>query len=293
MAERQNGLVYKTPEGLLRLTEDGKTEISPWVTDAEGDVYAFTSESDPQAVSAAMARLSRNSNDLRTIIASEFMGEQGKDEDLLRRVVNQFGDDSVMQLYPVQLVFEGVSNIATKELEWGRLAAYLEQSTRYLRFDKKDEAGHYAYFTPEEFDVETTEMYTEHLDGIFDTYSELYEKLRQHIMDTSSEPKEKRDGAWRRACHAQACDGVRGLLPAATKATVGMAGSAQAVHNMILHLVSMSCQRFAVSAKRPCRQSEVWRPFSLSGQICQTAAGLSVVIANKPVRQRVSLPRLY
>jgi thymidylate synthase ThyX len=236
--KRQNELVYKTSEDLLRLTEAGKEAISPWVTDVEGDVYAFTSESDPQAVSAAMARLSRNSNDLRTIIASEFMGEQGKDEDLLRRVVNQFGDDSVMQLYPVQLVFEGVSNIATKEIEWGRLAAYLEQSTRYLRFDKKDESGNYAYYTPEEFDDDTTELYVKHMDGIFDIYSELYETLRRHIMDTSSEPEEKRDGAWRRACHAQACDGVRGLLPAATKATVGMAGSSQAVHNMILHLVS-------------------------------------------------------
>jgi thymidylate synthase ThyX len=231
-------LVSRTSEGLLRLSEAGREEIAPWVTDAEGSVYAFTSESDPQAVSAAMARLSRNPNDLRTIIASEFMGEQGKDTALLRRVVNQFGDDSVMQLYPIQLVLEGVSNIATKEIEWGRLAAYLEQSTRYLRFDKKDEAGNYAYYTPEEFDDDTTELYAKHMDGIFDIYSELYEKLRQHIMDTSSEPEEKRDGAWRRACHAQACDGVRGLLPAATKATVGMAGSAQAVHNMILHLVS-------------------------------------------------------
>lgn len=237
MAEDRE-LVSKTSEGLLRLTDAGRKEITPWVTDVKGDVYAFTSAADPQAVSAAMARLSRNPNDLRTIVVSEFMGEKGKDTDLLRRVVNQFGDDSVMQLYPMQLVFEGVSNIATKEIEWGRLAAYLEQSTRYLRFDKKDEAGRYAYHIPEEFDAKTTKVYTQHLDDIFDIYSQLYEKLRQYIMDTSSEPEEKRDGAWRRACHAQACDGVRALLPAATKATVGVAGSAQAIHNMILHLVS-------------------------------------------------------
>jgi thymidylate synthase ThyX len=238
VAEQQAELVRKTLEGLLHLTEAGKKEIAPWVTDVEGSVYAFTSEADPQAVSAAMARLSRNPNDLRTIIVGEFMGEKGKDTALLRRVVNQFGDDSVMQLYPMQLVFEGVSNIATKEIEWGRLAAYLEQSTRYLRFDKKDESGKYAYYIPEELNVETAKVYVQHLDSIFDIYSDLYEKLRQYIMDNSSEPEEKRDGAWRRACHAQACDGVRALLPAATKATVGMTGSAQAIHNMILHLVS-------------------------------------------------------
>jgi thymidylate synthase ThyX len=235
---QQEDLVHKTEEGLLYLTEVGKERIKPWVTDIESDVYAFSSESDAQAVSAAMARLSRNSNDLRTIIASEFMGEEGKDLALLRRVVNQFGDDSVMQLYPMQMVFEGVSNLATKEIEWGRYAAYLEQSTRYLRFDKKDQKGHYSYYTPSEFDDETKKMYEKHVDEIFDIYSELYEKLYEHTMSSSKVPENERDGAWRRACHAQACDGVRSLLPAATKATVGVVGSAQAINNMLLHLLS-------------------------------------------------------
>ena len=232
------GLVNKAGEGLLRLTETGRERMKPWVTDVDGDVYAFTAEADPQAVSAAMARLSRNSNDLRTIIADEFMDGEGKELALLRRVVNQFGDDSVMQLYPMQIVFEGVSNLATKEIEWGRLAAYLEQSTRYLRFDKRDENGHYAYFTPTEFDVETATLYEKYLDEIFDIYSELYEKLLSYIKESSNVSEEMRDGAWRRACHAQACDGVRSLLPAATTATVGVVGSAQAINNMILHLHS-------------------------------------------------------
>ncbi len=231
-------LVGKTSEGLLYLTDEGKKRIESWVTDVESPVYAFSEDADPQAVAAAMARLSRNSNDLRTIIASEFIEDADKEIGLLRRVVNQFGDDSVMQLYPLQVVVEGMSNLATKEVEWGRLAAYLEQSTRYLRFDKKDENGRYAYYTPAEFDDETTELYEKTNNEIFDTYSELYEKLKQYIMDNSSTPEDERDGAWRTACHAQACDGVRSLLPASTKATVGIVGSAQAVNNMIQHLRS-------------------------------------------------------
>jgi len=229
---------YKTPEGLLRLTEHGRDALESWVTDVDGAVYAMLPEADTQAVAAAMARLSRNANDLRTILADEFLDEEGRELALLRRVVNQFGDDSVMQLYPMQLVFEGVSNLATKEIEWGRLASYLEQSTRYLRFDRKDEDEHYAYFTPEEFDADTTELYEKYMDDIFDTYSELYQQLYDYIAETSDVPEEERDGAWRRACHAQACDGVRSLLPAATKATVGVVGSAQAMGNMIQHLRS-------------------------------------------------------
>lgn len=231
-------LVDKGPDGLLTLNKQGQEALRQWVTDIDDNVYAFTPEADAQAVSAAMARLSRNPNDLRAILAAEFMGEQGKDQALLRRVVNQFGDDSVMQLYPLQVVFEGISNLATKEVEWGRLAAYLEQSTRYLRFDHKDKDGKYAYFTPDELDPETSGLYEEAIDDIFAIYSELYLYFYEYIMQTSDTAKSERDAPWRRACHAGACDGVRSLLPAATKATVGVVGSSQALNNMIFHLRS-------------------------------------------------------
>lgn len=241
MAERLMGdLVSKNDDGGLSLTEAGEDRLKPWVTSTKENIYAFLPEADTQTVAAAMARLSRNSNGLLTIIADEFLGpgKDNKDTDLLRRVVSAFGDDSVMQLYPLQMVFEGVSQLATKEIEWGRLAAYLEQSTRYLRFDRKDENGNYAYVIPEEFDEATAELYKKYLDEIFDLYSESYSKLYEYITTTADTPKEERDGAWRRACHAQACDGVRAMLPAATKATVGTVGSSQAVNNMIFHLSS-------------------------------------------------------
>lgn len=240
MSEGHRGekLTEKTEEGRRYLTEAGKERLASWVTDVESDVYAFTPEADAEMVAAAMARLSRNPNDLRTIVADEFLDDKAREIGLLRRVVNTYGDDSVMQLFPIQAVFEGISNLATKEVERGRVAAYLEQSTRYLRFDKKDENGNYAYYTPDELDEETRELYEKYMDEIFDTYSALYEQLLAHIQATSTVPEEERNAAWRNACHAQACDGVRSLLPAATRATVGMTGSSQAFHNMILHLFS-------------------------------------------------------
>lgn len=233
-------LVEKTSDNLLKLTDSGREAIEPLVTSVDDQVYTFTDEASTTMVSAAMARLSRNPNDLRTIMADEFLGmsKDEKDEALLRRVVTQFGDDSVMQLDNLQVVFEGVSNIATKAIERGRYAAYLEQSTRYLRFDRKDEDGNYRYHLPEEFDADTKADYKEKLDEVFDIYSELYVQVKAHIEKTSTVPQSERDAAWRNACHAQACDSIRGLLPAATKSTVGMAGSTQSFYNLIMHLES-------------------------------------------------------
>ncbi|GIT46782.1 MAG: hypothetical protein Ct9H300mP12_13670 [Acidimicrobiales bacterium] len=53
-------------------------------------------------------------------------------EELYDRVFFEYGDDSVAQLGGVHLACEQASNVPTKILEWGRLMAYLEQSTRYI-----------------------------------------------------------------------------------------------------------------------------------------------------------------
>lgn len=233
---RERPLVTKIDSGLLRLTDEGREAVAPQVTSLDSNVYAFTPAADPVTIAAGMARLSRNPNDLRTIIAGEFIGNHN-DQAVLQRVVAQYGDDSVKQLLPLALAFEGVSNIATKEIEWGRVAAYLEQSTRYLRFDRKDEDGRYGYFTPEDIG-ESTDIYEKSMNAIFDTYSTLYSTMLAHFRTTSALPESDQDAAWRQATHAAACDSIRGILPTSTKATVGVVGSAQAIENMILHLES-------------------------------------------------------
>ncbi len=228
--------VRKNERGLLDLTDEGHAALEPIVSDTSAQVYAFHKDETSRYAAGGMARLSRSSNDLRTIIASEFLTKETGAVGFFKRVLTEYGDDSVAQLDHDQVVFEGVSNVATKQIERGRLAAYLEQSTRYLRFDLKDAEGNYRYVIPEEFDAETAEVFKRDMDEIFDIYSELYIKAFEHIKKTSTVPEDERDRAWEVACHAKACDSIRGLLPAATKSTVGVSGSAQAIYNMILHM---------------------------------------------------------
>ena len=56
---------------------------------------------------------------------------------LYERIFVEYGDDSVAQLGGVHLACEQASQLLAKALEWGRLAAYLEQSTRYMRYDDR------------------------------------------------------------------------------------------------------------------------------------------------------------
>jgi thymidylate synthase ThyX len=128
--------------------------------------------------------------------------------------------------------------LLTKKLEWGRLASYLEQSTRYIYYDKKDTSGHYKYYTPDHFDVQTKEQYEVYMNQIFDLYSSMVHKLTEYIVSTSSTPQDERDGAWKGAVRAQACDAARPVLPVATKSTVGIFASGQALESLIMRLLS-------------------------------------------------------
>lgn len=229
--------VIKTPDGFV-ITEAGNAYLDKAVTNTTGNVYAFTEELSPMTVSAAMARLSRRGDDMRITLLDEFASAAGKDADLLKRVITAYGDDSVQQLVGQHVVVENASNLLTKKLEWGRLASYLEQSTRYIYFDQKTKDGLYRYHVPTHFDEETKKKYIQKLDHIFDVYSEIVHKLTDYVRKNSSVPKAEQDMAWKGATRAQACDAARPLLPVATTATVGIYASGQALESLIMHLLA-------------------------------------------------------
>ena len=232
-----NPYVEKIKAG-YSITPAGEEFLRSAVTSVDDDVYAFNDALSPVTIAAAMARLSRRGDDMRVTILDEFAQAAGKDQQLLQRVITAYGDDSVQQLVGQHVVVEGASNLLTKKLEWGRLASYLEQSTRYIYFDQKDTKGNYKYYTPDHFDEKTKRLYRKNMDEIFDLYSEMVHKLTKYVQDNSSVPEDERDAAWKGATRAQACDAIRFVLPVATKSTVGIYASGQALESLIMHLLS-------------------------------------------------------
>jgi dTMP kinase len=231
-------LVTKRKGGDTEITEAGLAYLRETVTDVEGDVYGFSDKLNPVTISAAMARLSRRGDDMRITILDEFANKADKDAQLLKRVITAFGDDSVQQLTGIHMVVENASNLLTKKLEWGRLAAYLEQSTRYIYYDKKDKEGKYKYYTPEYLKPNVKKQYNEAMDTIFELYSTMVRHLTDHVRANSSTPEKERDIAWKGATRAQACDAGRAVLPVAVKSTVGIFASGQALESLIMHLQS-------------------------------------------------------
>ena len=156
-------------------------------------------------------------------------------EQLYEKVFFEYGDDSVAQLGGVHLAVEGASNILTKVLEWGRLMAYLEQSTRYIPYDDRP-GGRYRYHVPAELGGPLRARYVATLDTAFDVYREWLPRVRAFYEARHPREAGESEAVYRTTIRAKALDTLRGLLPAATVSNVGIYGTGQAWEQLLLRM---------------------------------------------------------
>ncbi len=231
-----------------QFTEDEAVVLRRYFTNLDGPVFALVNL--PEVVKGALfARYSRTHKSLRRLFLDEFVGDLDmsgdltvdatiglkRAEDLYERVFVQYGDDSVAQLGGVHLACEQASNVLTKVLEWGRLAAYLEQSTRYIEYDRRLD-GRYRYLRPPEFRSSVAAEYIATMDAIFTTYRDLLPQMTDWARERFPKQRGDSDMVYKSAIRAKACDALRGLLPAATLSNVGIYGTGQAYEALLLRM---------------------------------------------------------
>jgi thymidylate synthase ThyX len=235
-------------------TDEERDLLGRFFTNTDEPVFGIINL--PEVVKGALfARYSRSPNSIRRLFLDEFVSEPdlgvrtiagALDEDptvgldkargLYNRVFTQFGDDSVAQLGGAHIACEQASNVLTKVLEWGRLASYLEQSTRYIFYDRKL-GDRYRYYVPGELLGSALEAdFRSTMNALFDTYSTLIGRAVPYYE--SLHPKQDTDsmGVWRSTIRAKACDDLRGMLPAATTSNVGIFGSGQAYEMLLMRM---------------------------------------------------------
>lgn len=221
-----------------------------YFTNLDEPVFALVNL--PEVVKGALfARYSRSAKSLRRLFLDEFVGDLDLEGDLTvdatvgldradelyQKVFFEYGDDSVAQLGGVHLACEQASNVLTKVLEWGRLMSYLEQSTRYLAYDKRLGNGLYRYYrAPEILESSYGARYIGDMDRIFDTYGELLVLMIEYFAKKFPKTPEDSDFAWRQAVRAKALDSVRGLLPASSMSNMGIYGSGQGYEQLLLRM---------------------------------------------------------
>jgi len=249
-----------------------KEILQNYVTSCEENVFAIRNM--PGLVGAAYARYSRAKGGFRETLLKEFINEGVVDfkhaDELIARVLVAYGDDSVGELEGAHISFEKISMLATKEIEDHRIGGSpIEQSTRYVLYDQKNEDGSWLYYKGDELskDPDFGDLYIKTNDFIFQTYSELVEPMKKYFSglkpiedaeyDINGDGKkeklaeltdEKEIKAFNQTytfdLRSKACDVLRYLLPLSTLTNVGLFGNGRFYQNMITHLLSHDTPEF-------------------------------------------------
>jgi thymidylate synthase ThyX len=227
---------------LESFTAAERERLAPHFTNVDEPVFGLVNL--PETVKGALfARYSRYPGTLRRMFLDEFAeslpgggaafaSEEGeRAARLYETIFLGYGDDSVAQLGGAHVACEWVSNVLTKVLQRPRLAAYLEQSTRYIAYDQPMADGGYRYWRDSALGPE----YVVAMDALFGAYSDALPRVVAWV-DASfpGDPSPART----RAIKAKALDLLRGLLPAASLSHMGIYATGQTYEQLILHLLA-------------------------------------------------------
>ncbi|MCA1559918.1 MAG: FAD-dependent thymidylate synthase [Acidobacteria bacterium] len=229
-----------------QFSEEERARLAPFFSNVDRHVFALTNLSET-VKGALFARYSRSAKSLRRLFLDEFADQVSvaaaadeqvgvaRAEKLYARVFNEYGDDSVAQLGGAHIACEYVSNILTKVLEWGRLMAYLEQSTRYVPYTDKLH-GHWRYHVPAELEGALRDRYIRTMDTAFEVYASWIPRMQAYFDERYPKSAGDPDSVHRAAIRAKALDTLRGMLPAATQSHVGIYGTGQAFEALLLRM---------------------------------------------------------
>lgn len=231
----------------MALDEASCARIAPYVSSLTADVFALSGLPE-EVIAVLFAYYSRSRDDLRTNLARlladqelEVEGASGarrlglateKARAFHEKWVVGYGHASVAEHAVVHLAVENVSIVASKAIEDLRLGSYTEKSTRYVVFDQ------HAFVDLPDLGDELGAQYRRGCERLFGVYLDLMPKVMDRLRARSPRPEGTSEAAYGAAIRAQACDLLRGLLPAGTRTNLGLTANARALEGLLTKLLS-------------------------------------------------------
>ena len=256
------------PKRSDELTDREREMLKPYLSDVDANVFALENLN-PEVIGGALARYSRAPTGLKETVAREFLNPDGSPNDvkgsqMIDRVVNKYGDESVAELAVAPLCMEEISNLMTKIIEDCRIGGSpIEESTRYVLYDVKKN-GRWRYVCPDNIkESGLGRSFVANMDFLFETYASMVAPMqdlfRKRLTEDAFKIEVERDGKIQKAgrkslvgeneikahriaynftIRSAACDVIRCILPACTQANVGLVGNGRFYSGLITKLLS-------------------------------------------------------
>ncbi len=244
---------------------EDQSKLAPYVSNPDGRVFVAMV---PGLTGAIYARYIRAKGGFREVLLKEFIStgqlDVARADNLIRRILVGWGDDSVGELEGVHLSIEQISNLATKIIEDKRIGGSpIEQSSRYVFYDQRDENGRFRFLRePRIMQSELGPEYEATMNFFFETYCKLIEPMQSHFRSqvpveeaefklrdgwdgkkrlhelTDEQERKDFERTYREMIRTKACDTIRVVLPAATLTNVGIFGNGRFFQGLLTELYS-------------------------------------------------------
>jgi thymidylate synthase ThyX len=222
--------------------------IAPYVSSTTDDVFALSGLPE-EVIAVLFAYYSRSKDDLRTnlgrlLVDQEIDVGQGsaarpafglateKARAFHEKWVVGYGHASVAEHAVVHLALENVSIVASKVIEDLRLGSFTEKSTRYVVFDRN------SFVDLPVLGDEFGPRYRDICEKLFSAYLGMMPLVTSALEQRIPRTATMTDGAYAAAIRAQACDLLRGLLPAGTRTNIGLSANARALEGLLSKMFS-------------------------------------------------------
>lgn len=259
----------------------------PYLTSPESTVTALDMRRLSGVAGAMLARQSRIQGTVVDVLMQEFLVTNAEEaatleapvgalktkklDEIIERILIQYGDDSVQELETATVLFNSVSNLAAKVIEDRRLGGFIEQSSRYVYYTEKDPVTGRWWYLREERIMQSAcaGRYVVLMDRAFDLYARLAEGLTAYYMQVKplesveyavrpgdakkyklaelTDEKEIKEfkRVYKFDLKTKACDTARVVLPASTLTNLAMVANGRTFEHLLKKLYSSGSPEFA------------------------------------------------
>lgn len=272
--------------------EEAFALAKPYLISPESTVTALDMRHLSGVAGAMLARQSRIQGTVVDVLIKEFLVtdpaeaqatgvavgdlKMQKLEEIIERILIQYGDDSVQELESATVLFNSVSNLATKVIEDRRLGGFIEQSSRYVYYTERDpvtgrwwylrearimgsaSGGRYVVLMDRAFALYTTLV--DALTRYYETVKPLADaeyavrpndatKYRLAQLTDEKEIKEFKR-VYKFDLKTKACDTARVVLPASTLTNLAMVANGRTFEHLLKRLYSSGNPEYGDIAER-------------------------------------------
>ncbi len=274
------------------VAEEAFSLVEPYILSPESNITALNMQKLSGVAGAMLARQSRIQGTVVDVLMKEFLVtspdeavelgveigdlKRAKLDGIIERILIQYGDDSVQELETATVLFNSVSNLATKVIEDRRLGGYIEQSSRYVYYTDRDPVtGRWWYVRePRIMASRLGGSYVVLMDKAFDVYARLADALTAHyeiikpvdgaeyavrpndatkyrLADLTDEKEIKEfKRVYKFDLKTKACDTARIVLPASTLTNVAMVANGRTFEHLLKRLYATDNAEFQDIAER-------------------------------------------